>query len=73
MEVGEWMLIGTVVVHDPDFLGATAGADEGDLCASYAGEAAGEFIDYFVGELVGEFADLGVGGSAAINFADYGL
>ncbi len=67
------MLVGAVVVHDPDFLGAGARADEGDLRGGDAGQAAGEPADNFVGELVGEFADLRVGGSAAIDFADHGL
>src|SRR5277367_1047074 len=72
-ERGERVLVGAVVIHDPDFFGAGARADEGDLRRGDAGKTAGEFADDFVGELVGEFADLLVGGSAAIDFADDGL
>ena len=64
------MLIGAVVVHEPDFFGAGAGADESDLRAGDAGETAAEFVDDFVGELVSEAADLRVGGSAAIDLGD---
>ena len=67
------MLIGAVVIHDPEFFGAGARADESDLRGGDAGESAGKFVDDFVGELVGEFADLRVGGSAAIDLADDGL
>ena len=66
-------LVGTVVVHHPDFLGAAARADEGDLCCGHAGKAAGELGDDFVGELMGEFADLEIRGRAAINLSDDGL
>src|SRR6266478_1016598 len=69
----ELALVGAIVIHNPDFLGAAAGADESDLRGSDAWEAAGEFADDFVGELMGEFADLKIRGSAAINFSDYGL
>ena len=67
------MLVRTIVVHHPDFFGAGAGADEGYLGGGDAGIASREFKDNFVGELMGELADLGVGGFAAIDFADDGL
>ena len=69
----ERMLVCAVVIHHPDFFGAGARADEGDLRGGDAGEAAGKVADDFVGELVGEFADLRVGGCAAIDFADQRL
>src|SRR6202030_1895055 len=72
-ERGQRVLVGAVVIHDPDFFGAGAGADEGDLCRSNAGNAGKEFADDFIGELVSEFADLWVRGGAAIDFADDGL
>src|SRR6266481_1454908 len=64
------MLIGSVVVHHPDFFCAGARADEGDLRGGNAGGTAGEAADDFVGELVRELADLRVGRRAAIDFAD---
>src|SRR5712675_934789 len=67
------MLVGTVVVHYPEFFCAGARADEGNLRGGDAGEAAGEAADDFVGELVGELAHLRVGGRAAVDFADDGL
>ena len=67
------MLVGTVVVHDPDFFGAGTRTYESDLRGRDAGESAGKFVDDFVGELVGEFADLSIRGIAAIDFADDGL
>ena len=73
MEGGELVLVGAVVIHDPEFLGAEGAADEGDLRGGNAGESTGKFADDFVGELVSEFADLSVRGSAAIDFADDGL
>jgi len=63
-------LIGTVVVHHPDFLGAATRADEGDLRGGDAWESARKFADNFVGELMGEFADLKIRGSATIDLAD---
>ena len=59
-QVGELMLVGAVVIHGPDFLGACAGTDEGDLRACNAGDATAELGDDFVGELVSEFANLRV-------------
>src|SRR5277367_1047948 len=73
VEIGERVLIRTVIIHDPKFFGAAALADVGDLRASDAGKAAGQFADDFIGELMGEFADLGIGWRAAIDFADDGL
>ena len=67
------MLVCAVVIHHPDFFGAGAGTDEGDLGGSDSGQAAGKFADNFVGELMGELANLRIGGSAAINFANHGL
>ena len=69
----ELVLVGAVIVHDPEFLVAAARTDEGDLRGADAGKTAGKFGDDFVGELVGELADLIVGGSAAIDFADDGF
>src|SRR4029077_1374370 len=66
----ERMLVGTVVVHDPNLFCAGARADEGDLRGGYAGEPAGKAADDFVGELVRELADLRVRGCAAIDLAD---
>src|SRR5712675_898496 len=67
------MLVGTVVVHYPEFFCAGARTDEGNLRGGDAGKAAGEAADDFVGELVGEFANLRVSGRAAVDFADDGL
>ena len=72
-EMRELVLVGAVVIHDPEFFVAGARADESDLRGADAGKAAGKFGDDFIGELVGEFADLRVGGCAAINFADDGF
>src|SRR5450432_4391005 len=69
-QMSELMLVGAVVVHGPDFLGAGAGTDEGDLGGGDTGDATAEFGDDFVGELVSEFANLSVGGSAAIDLGD---
>ena len=69
----EGMLIGTVVIHRPDFFCARTGADESDLSGGDAGQSAGEPHDDFVGELMGELANLRVGGSATINFCNHGL
>ena len=38
-EAGELVLIGAIVVHDPDFLEARAGTDEGDVGGGDAGQA----------------------------------
>ena len=67
------MLVGAVVIHDPDFFSAGAGTYEGDLGGGDTGQAAREFEDDFVGELVGEFADLLICRRATIDFADDGL
>jgi hypothetical protein len=67
------MLIGAVVIHEPEFFVAGASADESDLRGSDATGAAGQLVDNFVGELMSEFANLRIGGIAAIHFADYGL
>ena len=67
------MLVGAVVVHDPDFFRSVAGADEGDLRARDAVGAGAQFADDFVGELMGEFPYLRVGGGAAIDLGDDGL
>src|SRR5580692_7834957 len=67
------MLVCSVVIHHPDFLGTGAGTDKSDLGGSDSGQAAGKFADNFVGELMSEFANLGIGGSTAINFGDDGL
>ena len=65
------VLVGTVVVHHPNFFGAAAArANEGNLRGGHAGEAAGELTDDFVGKLVGEFANLKIRGSAAIDLSD---
>src|SRR6266852_272010 len=59
------MLVGAVVVHNPNFLCARARADLGDLRGSDAGEPAGKAADDCVSELVVELADLRVGRRAA--------
>ena len=73
MKRGKRMLVGAIVIHDPEFLGADIAANESDLRGSNAGKATRKFADNFVGELVSEFADLDVGGNAAIDLADDGL
>ena len=74
MKVGDLVLIGAVVIHDPDFLDACAtGANESDLRGGDAGQAARKFADDFVCKLMREFANLQVGGTAAIDLADHGL
>src|SRR5260370_38138642 len=72
LQVGQLALVGTVVIHNPYFLGAAARADEGDLSSSDTWEAPGELGDNFVGKLVGEFSDREVGGSDAIDLSDDG-
>lgn len=67
------MLIGAVVIHEPEFFRAGARADEGDLRGGDAAGPARKFVDDFVGELVSEFADLGIVGSAAVDLANDGL
>src|SRR5439155_26772056 len=67
VKVGDLVLIGAVVIHDPDFLDACAtGANESDLRGGDAGQAARKFADDFVCKLMREFANLQVGGTAAI-------
>ena len=48
------MLVGAVVVHEPKFFGAGAGADESDLRAGDAGKSAAQLVDDFIGELAEE-------------------
>ena len=72
-ERSEGVLVGAVVIHEPEFFVAGASADKGDLRGGDAGSAAGKFVDDFVGELVSELADLRVGGCAAIDLAYDGL
>src|SRR5580692_69359 len=67
------MLVGTVVIHDPEFFGASARTDEGDLGGGNAGQAAGKLADDFVGELMSKFANLGIGGRSTIDLAYNGL
>ena len=40
----ERVLVGAVVVHGPDFFGAIARADEGDLRGGNAGKSAGKAL-----------------------------
>lgn len=70
---GKRALVGTIVIHDPEFLVPGARADERNLRGGDAGEAAGEFIDNLIGELMGEFADLQIRRLTAIDFADDGF
>src|SRR5215470_1472460 len=67
------VLVGAVVIHDPEFLGAGVAVNESDLRSGDARNTAGEFGDDFVGELVSEFAHLCVGGIAAIDLAHDGF
>src|SRR5580700_8910642 len=64
------MLVGTVVIHDPEFFGASARTDESDLRRGNAGQAAGKLADDFVGELMSKFTNLGIGGRATIDLAN---
>jgi len=72
-ERSELVLVGAIVIHDPQFFVARARADESNLGGGDAGESAGKFIDNLIGELVGEFADLCVRGIAPVDLADNGL
>ena len=63
-------LVGAVIIHRPDFFGAAARADEGDLRSGHTRETTGKLADDLVGELMRELANLEVSGSAAINFSD---
>src|SRR5215468_9181654 len=73
MKGSEFVLVGAVVIHDPEFLGAGVAVNESDLRSGDARNTAGEFGDDFVGELVSEFAHLCVGGIAAIDLAHDGF
>jgi len=72
-ERSELVLVGAIVIHDPEFFIARARTDESDLGGGDAGESAGKFIDDFVRELMSKFADLCVSGVAAVDLADDGL
>ena len=67
------MLVGTVVIHNPEFFSASARTNEGDLRGGNAGQAAGKLADDFVGELMSKFANLGIGGRTTIDLANDGL
>lgn len=69
----ELVLVGAIVIHDPEFFVARARTDKSDLSGGDAGESAGKFIDDFVSELMSEFADLCISGVAAVDLADDGL
>src|SRR5580704_2751478 len=62
------MLIPTVIVHRPNFLGAAFVAYVGDLSLRYACEAAAQPADDIVSELMREAARIGVAGCSAVNF-----
>jgi len=67
------MLVGAVIIHNPNLFCAGARADKGNLRGSDSGKTAGETADDFVSELVRELANLRVGGRAAVDLADDGL
>src|SRR5215469_616041 len=73
MKGSEFVLVGAVVIHDPEFLGAGVAVNESDLRGGDARNTAGEFGDDFVGELGSEFAHLCVGGITAIDLAHDGF
>jgi len=73
-EGSEFVLIGAVVIHNPDFLRAIGIATrESDLRTGNARQAAGKLTNNFVGELMSKNAHLGVGRLAAVGLADDGL
>jgi len=67
------MLIGAVVVHQPEFFVPVRELTKNDLRGGDAGETSGKSTDDFVGELVGELRTCASVGRAAIDFADDGL
>src|SRR6266576_4019867 len=65
------MLVGSVVIHGPNFLVAGAVADKINLALCDAGDSAAETEDDFVGKLVRDYADCIGGGVVVVLLAEH--
>jgi len=69
--VSDLTLVGTVVIHHPDFFVAGAVADEINLTFSDAGDTPAKSGDDFIRKSMGDDAGRVVGGDVGILFADH--